>query len=104
MSSDTRQTTYQAVALMTDDTSPLIDISKHAWGAIAIVAGNTAVTLTYYVKINGVLYPAYDAAGVAVTQTVQASRAYPIPSAVFGAAVIQIRGDAAGAVVITLKS
>ena len=102
-----RFTTYQLAALTTDTTSPTIDLSNYASGEIAIPSGSPITTLTYYVLTPSVSpgeYAAYDATPAAITQTVAASRAYPIPAAVFGAAQIRIKVNAAGSVHINLKS
>ncbi len=105
MASETRATTAATVALLTTSSSPEIDISKYAWGEVAIPTGSAITTLTYYIAMpSGTLFAAYDSTGSAVAQTVAADRAYPIPAAVFGAAIIQIRASSAGNVKISLKS
>lgn len=105
MSSIIRNAVYQTVQLQTDATSPEIDISKFASGEVVIPTGKTVVTLTYYiVQPTGVYYAAQDATPAAITQTVAADKAYPLPAALFGAARIQIRGNVADLIGITLKS
>lgn len=105
MSSAIRACVGDSVALLTTSSSPRIDISKYAWGEIYIPNGSAITTLTYYTAYpNGTYFAAYDSAGAAVTQTVAADRSYPIPAAMFGASLIQIRANAAGTVHITLKS
>jgi len=105
MSIDVRETTYKSVALLTTSSSPEIEISKYAWGVVAIPTGSTITTLTYFVASPaGTYYAAQDTAGAAVTQTVAADKRYPIPSVLFGASRIQIRANSAGTVHITLKS
>lgn len=95
---------YKVVALLTDSSSPDIDISHAASGEIAIPSAETYVTLTYYVKMGGNYYAAQDATPAAITQTVAADKSYPLPSSLFGASVIQIRANAAGNIRINLKS
>ena len=92
--------------LAADDTTPEIALEHFVSGEIILPTGSTITTLTYYVaeKMGGTYWPAYDASGSAVTQTVAAERAYPLPTAIFGAAAVQIQGNAAGAVFITLKT
>ena len=87
-------------------TTPEIDIAKYLTGEIYIPTGSAITSLTYHVApvAGGTYLPAYDAAGSAVTQTVAAARAYAMPAAVFGAPVIKIVTNAAGAVTLTLKS
>ena len=105
MASETRFSTFATVALKTDDTSPEIDITKCAWGEVHVPNGATYVTLTYFIAApSETFFAAYDAAGSAVTQTVAANRAYPIPSALFGAGIIQIRANAIGNIGVNLKS
>ncbi len=102
-----RQCTGETVALTTSaGTTPAIDIARFASGEILIPTGSTITTLTYHVVniSSGTYTPAYDSAGNAVTQTVQQTRAYPIPSAVFGASGIKIVADAAGSVSYCLKT
>ena len=105
---------YLAPTLQTDNTSPLIELTNYASGEIAIPAGSTLTTLTFFVNMpavvapdlpsTGTYYAAYDATPAAVVMTVAAGRAYPLPSAILGAAMIQIRGNTSQPVGITLKS
>lgn len=100
-----RESRNQSVAILTTSSSPDIAIDHAASGELAVPHAETVVTLTYYVKMpDGSYYAAQDATGTAITQTVAADKAYPIPAALFGAAVLQIRGNVAGNLVITLKS
>lgn len=100
-----RYTTEETVALQTDATSPEIDISHAASGEISIPHSATYVTLTYYIAApSGTLYAAQDTSGSAVTQTVAADKSYPMPSVLFGAGKIQIRANAAGNIIVNLKS
>ncbi len=102
-----RRTVGETVAL-TDSaaTTPAIDIDKYASGEVYIPTGSPITTLTFHVTniSSGTYLPAYDAAGNAVTQTVQAARAYPIPSTVFGASSMKIVVNAAGSIRYSLKT
>lgn len=97
----------QDVALTTSaGTTPAISIDGYASGEVYIPTGSSITTLTYHVAPSsaGTFIAAYDATPAAVTQTVAAARAYPIPSALFGAAMMKIVVNAAGTVSITTKS
>lgn len=97
--------TYQSVAITTDSTSPVIDITNFSSGEVVIPNSTTTVTLTYFVvQPAGVYYTAYDSTPAAISQTVAANRAYPLPAAIFGAGAIQIRGNVAGTIGLILKS
>ena len=100
-----RYSTEETVALKTDSTSPEIDISHAASGTIHIPHAATYVTLTYYtVAPAGTYYAAQDATPAAITQTVAVDKSYPIPAALFGSGKIQIRANAAGDIIVNLKS
>lgn len=87
-------------------TTPEISIAIFGSGQIHIPTGSTITTLTYHTAPNsgGTYLPAQDASGSAVTQTVAATKSYPIPAVLFGAAQIRIVANAAGNVSISLKS
>lgn len=105
MASTQRSASHQSVAILTTSSSPEIDIAKYSSGQVSVLTGETVVTLTYYIASpSGTYYAAYDASWSAITQTVAADKSYPIPSALFGAAKIQIRGNVAGNLSIDLKS
>jgi len=107
MSSQQRRAISQSAALTTSaGTTEAISIGNYASGEIFIPTGSSITTLTYHVApiSGGTFIAAYDAAAAAVTQTVVAARAYPIPSALFGAAMIKIVVNAAGSVDVNLKS
>lgn len=105
MASTTRLSASLSVSLLTTSSSPEISISEFGWGEIAIPNGSSITTLTYYIASpSGTLFAAYDSTGTAITQTVAADRAYPMPAALFGASRIQIRANAAGSVRVNLKS
>lgn len=83
-----------------------IDITSYSSGSVFVPSGSSLTTLTWYAaeKCGGTYHAAYDSAGSAVTQTVAADRAYPIPAALFGASAIKAIGNAAGTVIVSLKS
>lgn len=100
-----RYTENKSVAITTGSDSPDIDISHFASGEVIVNHLETVVTLTYYVKgPDGLFYAAQDAAASAITQTVAADKAYPMPATLFGAGTIQIRGNVVGNLALTLKS
>jgi hypothetical protein len=124
-----RQTTYQTIALATDDTSAVFDLSGYGSGEIGIPSGSSITTLTYFVPmpmpelptsaVGGVnagfplsgsavssatYFTACDHTGTAITQTVVAGDCYPIPADLFGSAGVQIRANAAGTVFVYLKT
>ena len=88
--------------------TPEIEIGWAASGEIFIPTGSSITTLTYYASpISGGTYvAAYDSAAspVAVTQTVSAAKAYPIPASVFGAGQIKIVANEDGAITMCLKN
>lgn len=86
-------------------TTPEIDWSGAAAGTIFIPTGSTITTLTYHAapKKGGTYLPIQTAAGVAVTQTVAADKAYDMPASLVGCGAIKIVANAAGAVGISIK-
>lgn len=76
-------------------------------GMVSVPAGSSLTTLTWHSSLasNGTYLPAFSSAEVpaAVTQTVSAGKAYPIPVDLFGARFLKITGNAAGVVGVTLK-
>lgn len=101
------ETSGGAYALTTSaTTTDEISIESFASGQIYVPTGSPITTLTYHVssKVGGTYFPAQDSTGSAVTQTVAATKAYPIPSALFGAVVMKIVVNSAGSVVISLKT
>ena len=78
---------------------------SYAGGMIFVPSGSTITTITWYAaeKAGGTYLAAYDADGVALTQTVAASKAYEIPAALFGCRAIKAVGNAAGTLAISLK-
>ena len=88
------------------NTTPEIDIAEFGQGEIYIPSGSTITSLTFNVcpYSGGVYLPAQDTTGAAVTLTVAAAKAYPLPAVIFGAALLKIVTNAAGAVFINLKA
>lgn len=72
---------------------------------IPTTAGASVTSLTWYVsdKSGGTFVAAYDEDGVAIAQTVAHSKAYAIPSALFGARFVKILANAAGTLILTVK-
>ena len=105
-----RQTvTILAVTLNTaTSTTEEIRLGSYSGGFVYLPTTEAAsvTSLTWYVaeKPGGTYHPAYDEDGVAVTQTVAHTRAYAIPSSLFGAAAIKAVSNAAGTVSVSLKS
>lgn len=100
-------TTGKTVTLTTSAaTTPEIDIARFAWGEIYIPTGSSITTLTYHVapEMGGTYLPAQDSSGTAVTQTVGAAKAYPVPAAIWGAYAIRIVANAAGAISVSFKT
>ena len=95
----------QTLALKTDDTTPAIPFPARG-GTIFIPSGSSITTLTYYAaeKLGGTFLPLYESDGsTAVTQTVEAGKAYDMPAAIFGCLVIKIRVNSNGSAFVTMK-
>lgn len=94
--------TLNTAASTTDE----LRLSSYSGGFLIFDADSTITSITWYVayKIGGTYYAAYDEDGVAITQTVAASGAYAIPSALFGAAAVKPVADAEDEVEICLKA
>lgn len=86
------------------DSTP-VSYDNFAAGMVYIPSGSSLTTLTWHTStsINGTYLAAEDAVSAAVTQTVAASQAHPIPVALNGARFLKITGNAAGVVGITMK-
>lgn len=91
-------------------TTAPIDYGEMAGGEIYIPAASNISSLTYHVSSTSlasgntpVYVAAQDASGSPVTQVVGATKAYPIPEALFGAVTIKIVADAAETVPVSLK-
>lgn len=89
----------------TVDSSDLIEFGSFATGMVYVPAGSSLTTLTWHTCESkaGTYLAAEDASSAAVTQTVAASQAHPIPAALAGARFLKITGNAAGIVGVTLK-
>jgi hypothetical protein len=74
-------------------------------GMVSIPGGSSLTTLTWHASgsEDGTYLPAQNSSGAAITQTVAASKVYPIPSDLNGARFLKITGNAAGVVGVTLK-
>jgi hypothetical protein len=78
--------------------STRVDNRDFAGGSIALAAGETVTTFTYYGAhtATATLVPLYDKLGTtAITQTVAASRIYALPDEVYGLPYFAILGNAA---------
>lgn len=82
-----------------------IDFSGAAGGIVFVPSGSELTSLTYHAApaLGGTYLPLSDAAGEAVTQTVEAGKAYDLPAACYGAAALKIVGNTAGNVDVSLK-
>lgn len=101
-----RAYTPQEVSLTTSaTTTPEIPFEDCAGGAVFVPTGSTITLLTYHAapKTGGTYLPLYDKDGNAVTQTVAAARAYPLPVACYGAGALRIVANNAGAVTLNKK-
>lgn len=85
-----------------------IRIGCYSGGYVIIptTLGASVTSLTWYVaeKAGGTYVAAYDEDGTAITQTVSHTKAYAIPSALFGAVAVKIVTNAAGTLAVTLKA
>ncbi len=101
-----RESVSATLALTTSDTTtPELLYGHAAGGTIFIPAASSITTLTYYAAKDpgGTYLPLQTSAGVAVTQTVAAGRAYDMPAACYGCRGLKIKANAAGTVQISLK-
>lgn len=81
-----------------------IEVRSASLGSFAVPTGATYVTLTFYVSYDGVTYvQLHDAAGVAISRTVAAARAYPLPTEVFGFTWLKIVSNVIGNIGVGLK-
>lgn len=87
--------------------SSVINYGDFEKGMVSVPSGSGLTTLTWHASdVEGGTYlPAFSSAAVpaAVTQTVSASKVYPIPSDLNGARFLKITGNTAGVVGVTLK-
>lgn len=85
--------------------SQAIGYGPFASGMVYVPAGSSLTTLTWHAceTADGTYLEAEDASSTAVTQTVAAGQAHPIPESLIGAQFLKITGNAAGTVGVTLK-
>ena len=85
--------------------SDAIGYGPYASGMVFVPSGSTITTLTWHAcgTEDGTYVAAEDASSNAVTQTVAASQAHPIPAALQGCRFIKATGNAAGTVGVSLK-
>lgn len=99
--------TIPSVTLTTSSTTTEeIRLGNYSGGFVFIPAGSSVTTLTWWVaeKASGTYFAAYDEDNAAITQTVAASQANAIPSALFGAMAIKAVSNAAGTMAVSLKA
>lgn len=102
-----RITRRQSVSLNTAiGTTEEIQYESYGGGTVHVPAGSSVTTLTWWSapKPGDTYEPAYDKDGAAVTQTVAADQAHPIPLALFGAGAIKAVSNAAGDVQVSRKT
>lgn len=85
-------------------TSGNIVFGDFSGGMVFVPTGSSLTTLTWYAATDetGTYLPVNNADG-AVAQTVEGGKCYPIPEDLFGAVYLRIVGNAAGAVLVSLK-
>jgi hypothetical protein len=101
-----RRTRTDALALTTSTTTTAqLAYGAYSGGTIHVPTGSSITTLTYYAYDHeAAAYSAlYDADGVAVTQTVAATNAYPILDSAYGVRTLVLVANAAGTVNVDLK-
>lgn len=79
--------------------SDSIDYRRYGSGHFTVPTGSTITTLTWHAShssADGTFVAAYTQANAAVTQTVAASRRYPIPAELAAAHYIRATGNADG--------
>ena len=88
-------------------TATEIDMREYAGGTILFRASETMVTLTFYAgeQPSGTFEQLYDTVNAAVSMTVAADRAYPLPDECYGAHILKLIGNVAAtqAVDVCLK-
>ena len=87
-------------------TTPEILYGDFEYGLIFVPAGSSITTLTFYAapESGGTFLSLYDVTNAAVTMTVSAGRAYPIPAECVAAEAIKIVVDSAGDVEMSFRS
>ena len=101
-------TIIEITAGVTAAASTEIMFASYAGGMVFLPAGVGVTTITWYVaeKPGGTMLVAYDEDGVAITQTVSHTKAYAIPSALFGARAVKAVASAgtASTIIVSLKA
>lgn len=87
-------------------TTEEIGYELYGGGTVHVPNGSSVTSLTWWSasERGGTYEAAYDKDGNAVTQTVAADQAHPIPIALFGAAAIKAVANASGSVEVSLKA
>lgn len=100
----TEQQTY-AVTNSASTTAEMV-IEDFSQGEVFVPTGSGLITLTWHVaeKAGGTYLPAQDTSGSAVATTVSATKAYPVPAVLFGAAAIKAVGNTSGNIIVGFKS
>ena len=82
-----------------------IMFGSYAGGIVFLPAGVGVTTITWYVaeKPGGTYLAAYDEDGTAVTQTVSHTKAYAIPSSLYGARALKAVASAGTASTLMLS-
>lgn len=85
--------------------STAIPFSNAAGGTVHQASGGSITTLTWMSSDDGItFYPLADGAGAAITTTIAAPGAAPIPVQCYGSAFIKAYGDQTGTIKATIKS
>ncbi len=83
----------------------VIHFEGFSGGMIFVPAGSALTSIAWYAcaTVDGTYLPIYNGLGTAVTSTVAASEAIPLPAACFGALFLKGVGNADGTVGLSLK-
>ena len=113
---DRRHTVYESVVVpvvANIATATEIDMRGYAGGTVLFRAGETITTLTFYVAekdagafldgVAGTYEQLYNTNNAAVSMTVAADRAYPLPDECFSVHFLKLIGNAAAAPDVCLK-
>ena len=86
-------------------TTPEIGWVGYEAGMVFIPASSSITSLTFHTapKGSGTFLPLYTTAGVAVTQTVAHTRAYPLPAELRGCRAFKMVANAAGTVHVSFQ-
>tara|TARA_B100000809_G_scaffold100422_1_gene98940 strand:+ start:1322 stop:1642 length:321 start_codon:yes stop_codon:yes gene_type:complete len=87
-------------------TSATIAFRSFAGGTVYVPNGSSLTTLTPHVAPNpdATFEPAHDESGSAISITVSADQAHPLPTALFACGALKLVGNTTGTVVVGLKS